>query len=194
MKTLLLKTNTRISANICQDGLNLTVKSPEIGELLNGGESLATFLFDHFDEMESSGGQAISFDDLCKYFVAPKDEKKEYLAKIVSPNFWMNIFRQIKRKNIDMKIPLAHEITISKENFLYHRQQLNLSCLLDPEIAHEKNFLYSGIYTRELLTTQVLPLLRIYSSCLIKNFHTKVIEEYPHNRERLDKENVEVSA
>ncbi len=188
MKKLLLKTDTVISANICENGLNIYVKSPEIAQILGGGNNFALYLWNKREEMEKLAGQSIPFDDLVKYFAAPEEEKNDYLKKIIGKNFWTNVTRFIKRKYIDRLYPNGHEITISSESYVYHDRHLNLSCLFDPGIADGKNFVYKGIYNTELIKTTIIPLLRGYACALIKTFNSAALCEHEENKAALEKE------
>lgn len=184
MKKILLKTRTSISTNISNGGLKVSIISPEIGELIKGGDNIVQRFWENREEIESiSGSGSAPLEDLVKYFLTKsEDQKRAIYQKIVHKNFWHNTFNFIKRKYVSNIVPLQHDITISTDNFIFHRGVVNLGCFTHPEIINGKSFVYRGIFNKELVSTSIAPLLRVYASGIIKTFGLQKVSEYPENK------------
>lgn len=184
MKKILLKTKTSIATHITSGGLKISVISPEIGELIKGGDHIVQRFWDNREEIEQiSGSDGASMEDMVKYFLSPSEEyKKAIYQKIVHKNFWVNTFHFIKKKYIGNSSILPHDLTITTDNFIFHRGTINLACLTNPRIEQGENFLYKGIYNRELVSQNIAPLLRMYAAGVIRVFGLNKVAEYPENK------------
>jgi len=183
MRNILLETNTQISAKINDGGLNLHITSPEIGEILSGGERFARILWLRKENIKDISGYSVPLESLSKYFAAPEDQKKDYLQFIRENSFWKKIFEYIKvRYEINHgKLGMKYEIVLSEDNFLFNRSVLNLQCLISPEIKNGKTFKFKGVFNKEFIVENIVPVLKIYSGSLIKMFGQDIVAKHPMN-------------
>lgn len=172
MKKMLLETKTSIATYISNGGLKVTIVSPEIGGLIKGGDDIVQTFWHRREEIESiTGSSGTSFETLVKYFLTTSESHKKALyQQIMHKNFWHNVLRYIKDKHVRNLVSFPHDITISQDGYIYRKQTLNLMCLTDPQIIEGKSFLYKGIFNKEMVSTSIAPLLRLYASGIIKTF------------------------
>ena len=182
-KKLLLHTKTSISTRLCAGGLEISVISPEIGELLRGGDHIVQRFWENREEFNQVVGNVdVSMEDLVRYFLTTSEsEKRAIYSKIFHKNFWHHTFNFIKRKYIGSSI-FTHDITITTDNYIFHRGVLNLACLTNPKIEEGCVFKCKGIFNKELVSQNIAPLLRTYSAGVIRVFGLHKIAEYPENK------------
>jgi len=191
MRSILLQTKTQISAKINDGGLNLHIISPEIGEILSGGDRLARALWLRKDDIKEVSNYSIPLESLAKYFLAPNDKKRDYLLFTRELSFWKSIFDYIKIKyDINhSRLGLKYEIALSKEDFLFNRSILNLQCLITPEIRNGKTFKFKGVFNKEFIVENIVPILKTYSGALIKMFGQDIIAKHPDNLNKIQETN-----
>ena len=168
MSKLLVKTNTVITAKANPEGLQISLFSPEIGELHENQEKIMEFLWSNGESL--NGVAAFSREDLVKYFLSTsEDYKKAVYSKIFqNSHFWVNLFHFIKNK---YPCKISHDFVVDKQSYVFHRNVINLYALTNKGIKNGESYVYPNIFNKQLVQESIIPIFKFYAMGIIRTFN-----------------------
>ena len=162
---------TKISANITESGLELFIHSPEIGKAIESG-SFLTYIWKNQEQVSAHFlSSSFPFSELVKYFATPPDMRSDY-AKNFQFNF-LDLFNYLHQKF--PKVTLTDRIWMDRGTNLFNQRSLNIFPLTDTAIKKGKRFNFKGVYSPKLVKEQILLPYRGYAEAFIRTFGSNEI-------------------
>lgn len=166
-----IKTQTKISANIIENGLSLYIFSPEIGEAMKSG-SFLNYFWENKEEIEKVISFPFDFSKMVKFFATPPKYRNFQETFVTNSDFYYELFNFLLKKYPQKFSQYPHKISFDPNyrSLIDRGNTINLAPFSNPNILKGEKFIFKGVYSTKIIKENILPTYKAYAESFISTF------------------------